>query len=102
MSSTEIKVAIPTIHLNGTSAESLLEDLMDAYRDIGQAIQSMRHVTPNARDYYVQGEEAGAEARLQHQQRVMKLNDIRDELQTIILGIQDQQEERNRRRQASS
>ncbi len=101
MSSTEIKVAIPTVHMNGTSAESLIDDAMKAYQAVGNALEAMRAVTPNARDYYVKGEEAAAEARLQHQLRVMKLTDVRDDLQTIILGIQDQQEERTRRRHTS-
>lgn len=91
---TDRKVAIPTIHTNGTSAESLIDDLMNAYRDVGQALQSMRSVTPNGRDYYVQGDEALEEARKQHDGRVLKLADVRKDLEAIIIGIQDQQDKR--------
>lgn len=98
MSNTERKVAVPTIHMNGTSAKSLLDDLMRAYNAVGEAQEAMRAVTPNNRDYYILGDEACREAREQHQVRVMKLADVREDLEKIIIGIQDQ--ERDRRRQS--
>lgn len=96
MAKTERNVSIPTIHMNGTSAESLINDAMAAYQAVGKALDAMRHVTPNLRDYYIKGDEAGQEARDQHQQRVMKLSDVREDLEAIIIGIQDQQRDRRR------
>ncbi len=91
MAKTERNVSIPTIHMNGTSAESLLKDLMTAYHATAQLQSAMRDVTPNARDYYTQGDEAATKARNDHATRQKMISDIRTDLETIIIGIQDQQ-----------
>lgn len=36
-----MSLAIPTIHLNGTSAKSLLEDIENAHVKIGEAVQAL-------------------------------------------------------------
>jgi len=91
MAKTERNVSIPTIHMNGTSAESLLKDLMVAYHATKQLQDAMRDVTPNARDYYVQGDEAATKARDDHAARQKTISDIRADLEAIIIGIQDQE-----------
>lgn len=97
MSNTKRNVSIPTIHMNGTSAESLINDAMAAYQAVGKALDAMRHVTPNLRDYYIKGEKAGLKARNDHAARQKMLSDIREDLETIITGIQDQERERRRK-----
>ena len=48
-------VILPTIHINGTSAKSLTEDYAQARRAVQEAVNALRAVDFNARDYYVQG-----------------------------------------------
>ena len=81
----------PTIHLNGTSKESLLEDIEKAYAAIGEAQQALAQMTPNGRDYYPQGPDAIYKALEEHRQRQQKLEDVRKELQDIAEHITEVQ-----------
>lgn len=49
-------------------------------------------------DYYPKGEEAGRKARDQHAKRQELLDAMRLDLEAIIIGIQDQVDERDARR----
>jgi hypothetical protein len=55
---TTTTLAVPTIHLNGTSRESLMEDLLGAYHALTEAIAALGRACPNGRDYYPQGNDA--------------------------------------------
>ena len=44
---------LPTIHLNGSSAQSLTEDYSHARRAVQDAMTALKAVDFNARDYYV-------------------------------------------------
>ncbi len=46
------KLQAPLIHLNGTSAERLLEAIENAYQSLGESLKLLREVSPNGRDYY--------------------------------------------------
>ncbi len=81
---------IPTIHLNGTSRESLLEQQTDAYTQLQNAITAMKVATPNGRDYYPQGEKAHRKAMQEHDDRLSRLFGVLEELEEIVLGIEDQ------------
>lgn len=78
---------VPTIHLNGTSRERLLEDLNEAYYALGQAMSVLRVVTPNGRDYYPQGPQAYDEALDEHLARLGKIEEVRKELETLMEAI---------------
>ena len=53
----------PTIHLNGTSGEALLEGYRTAMEAVGEAVRKLNNEThPNARDYYPQGNHAYQDA----------------------------------------
>jgi phage shock protein A len=73
----------PTVHLNGTSKERLLEDLCDAIDALHKAGTALAKAAPNARDYYVQSNTAYATAAKQHDTRMQKLREVIDELETI-------------------
>jgi len=47
-------LAIPTIHLNGTSADDLIEGLVRARHALNEAVSLLQDAAPNGRDYYVQ------------------------------------------------
>lgn len=45
-------IVLPIVHLNGTSAESLINARDEAYRALSDALMAFREVAPNGRDYY--------------------------------------------------
>lgn len=81
---------IPTVHLNGTGGEDLLNQYTDAYEAVCKAIDAICNAGPNARDYYVQGPDAARAAQREHEARVSALKHVRDEITVIAEGIQDQ------------
>ena len=56
---------LPTIHLNGTGADSLKREYRAARRAIGVAVDALAAATCNARDFYPQ--EPGAWQRARHE-----------------------------------
>jgi hypothetical protein len=77
-------VILPTIHMNGTAACDLIEDLTRASASIYQAILDVQRAGPNARDYYPQGENAIYSANRDHASRLGRLGAVRQELEDII------------------
>ena len=82
-------LAIPTVHLNGTSRDSLIDGLCDAGHVVIDAMKALADAAPNARDYYVQGDDAYGIARTQHEERLAKLKSVYDELAAIAQAIDD-------------
>ena len=70
----------PTVHLNGTSRDALLEPIMAALQAHHEVINALAQVAPNGRDYYVQGPSAYGEARREHEKRMHRLADNVHEL----------------------
>ena len=88
--STSYGLAIPTVHLNGTSAADLLSQLKEAFTAVRQATEKVNQSAPHARDYYVQNDRAYALAREQHVQRIKAMEAVAADLERIAIGIQDQ------------
>lgn len=88
----------PTVHLNGTSVENLIEGYEEAYTAVDDAIKVVCMNAPNARDYYVVGPEAYPVARAEHEDRVARLVAVQKELEQIVGGLWDQQEARKRQK----
>jgi hypothetical protein len=85
------KLSIPTVHLNGTSKESLLEQLRRAVEAVNRASDAVSSASPHGRDYYVQADpDAFTMAARQHAARIIKLRDIAKELEDIAVGVLDQ------------
>lgn len=80
---------IPTIHMNGTSKESLLDDACNVMSAIAKAIDVACAAAPNARDYYTQGPEAFGKARDEHDSRCERLDAVRKEYEELALAISD-------------
>lgn len=80
---------LPTIHLNGTSARSLLEDCSDASHHVREALSALARFTPNGRDYYPQGDDAYTLARREHDSRMDRLREVLKELEEIGEHIAD-------------
>jgi len=84
----KIDVAIPCVHLNGTSAETLIDRLDAAYEAVRKAAAILRQCAPNGRNAYLID---GLMQRLetQHRQRQECLQAVLDSLEAEIVGIQE-------------
>ena len=82
----------PTIHLNGSSLGHLIEDYEKAARLVGDALVALGQTVPNGRDYYPQGPYACTVATKEHDARLAKLRDVRQELAEILDELQDQKD----------
>jgi hypothetical protein len=67
---------LPTIHLNGTSAESLLDEYRAAMKAMQAAAQALYSCTCNARDFYPQGDAAWIQARGERADAFRKLHEL--------------------------
>lgn len=81
---------IPTIHANGTRAESLIEDLSKAYDSLMIAYGDMKRTAPNGRDYYTQPDGALKAATDEHMSRLRRVHDVAIEIEALIRGIESQ------------
>jgi hypothetical protein len=77
------KLTLPTVHLNGTSRESLLEGYIAALDALRLATEALQASAPNSRDYYVQAGDTFCLAQNQHFVRLARLRETLDELNTI-------------------
>jgi hypothetical protein len=77
----------PTIHLNGTSRQELLDGYVVTLSAVCDAIIALGKTYPNGRDYYVQGPDATHNAMEEHRARLQRLISVRDELNEIAEAI---------------
>jgi hypothetical protein len=80
---------LPTIHLNGTSRQELLDDYLQALNTVRDAIKALDKIEFNARDYYVQGPNAFEHAREERQAQYSHLWAVKLELEAIAVHISD-------------
>ena len=92
----EARIQIPTIHRNGSSGEALRHQYTTAVEALRRAVDATCEARPNARDYYVLGDDAGHAAQREHEARVASLQRIRGELVAIVEGIESQLDARRR------
>lgn len=85
---------IPTLHLNGTSFETLLNEATKAHAALTHAISALQDMTVHARDYYVQSDSAYSTARAEHEKRVETLRRVQHELLDYTLALMMQKEAR--------
>lgn len=92
----------PLINLNGTGGETLVRQYEVARSAVMNAVQIVRSVTVNPRDYYPINAEAYDKAREEFCQQMAKLDEVNAYLTSIMICVQDQQQERESRRSAAS
>lgn len=80
---------VPTVHLNGTSRDDLLEQNVNAMHAVAAAMRALEAAAPNGRDYYPQAPNAITAAKEQHGDRLRSLADVHKELETIATAIAD-------------
>lgn len=73
----------PTIHINGTSKNELLEQWNNAYGALIDARRALTNAAPNGRDYYPQGLSAITTAVAEHEARVFKIDSILNEIENL-------------------
>lgn len=81
---------LPTVHLNGSSGHELLRQNIEARKALRRALEALEEASPNARDYYVQDENAHRQAVQEHLARVQRLRDVSTELDVIIDHLDQQ------------
>ena len=96
MSQTKKDLAVPTVHLNGTSARELKKQIRDAVVALNDACRAHALTTPHGRDYYVQDTGIGEDTPLaiatnQYVARVHALSKVKDELMDIYNAIVKQE-----------
>lgn len=77
----------PTVHMNGTSREDLLDGYLKAYWAIRNAREVVILSGPHGRDYYPQGDHAINRATQEHVSRVRRLEDIQLELSELANAV---------------
>jgi hypothetical protein len=82
-------MTLPTIHLNGTSKQSLVDGLCDASDALNTAYAALKQTAPNGRDYYTQGPQALAAAQDEHLDRLRRLDAIKAEIDALTLAIDE-------------
>jgi hypothetical protein len=80
-------MTVPTIHLNGTARDSLLDAHCEAGRAVRVALDAIELAAPNPRDYYPQGDDAFASAKREHADRVGRLRSVLVELEALAEAI---------------
>lgn len=85
------KIMVPTIHNNGTAAEDLRDELHAAVQALAYLIARLVAASPNARDYYPQGNDAITRVQAEHIIRLeniqavgRELTEMRGHVQTVI------------------
>jgi hypothetical protein len=79
----------PTIHINGTSRDALIDAAIDARAAVREAKEALRGVAPNGRDYYPQGADAIRQASEGWQNMHRALESVEDELLALIEEMQE-------------
>ncbi len=77
----------PSIHLNGTTRDLLLDQAVDAIGALRTAIEAVMRTAPNARDYYPQGPDAFTKASAEHQDRLSRLLTLKGEYEALTDAI---------------
>lgn len=80
---------IPKIHMNGSSQAELVRQISETNRALEKALDTLRNMAPNARDYYITGNFKEAEA--EHIARMEAVKAVQDEIMQIGEGIADQE-----------
>ena len=84
-----LKLSAPVVHLNGTGKTGLLDMYQSQYEALSNALRVLGQNGPHARDFYVlkDGDKAFADARIEHWDRMTRIENIMKEVLEIIEHI---------------
>jgi hypothetical protein len=86
-------LVFPQVNLNGTNVDELCEQAREGYEAVTKARMALYKMMPHGRDYQTLPEGAYRQARDQHEARIHKLNEIKDDLLAIFHALMDQRPE---------
>lgn len=82
---------LPSINLNGTSADELCREIQEAHDALTKAREALANMTVHGRDHYVKADkESFNKARAEHDTRFKRIDATLAELGEIHQGIRDQ------------
>ena len=90
------KLIFPDVHLNGTSADELLDQLKAANRALRESVEKLRLAAPHPWDYCRLAPGSFETAREQWRRRIAAVEDVATELGYIASDVYRQKEERER------
>lgn len=79
----------PIININGTDKQDLVDPRIAALDHINDVIETLKHVTPNGRDYPGQAERCLAD-RQKHYDRIAALRSLYEEIYAEAIAIKGQ------------
>lgn len=94
MPNTTTAPVFPVIHLNGSSAPALKDQVYQIVIKLREAASTLAENGPHARDYYVAGPDAFSKAREQHVQHLVALDDMAEFYENMWNNI-DEQDQNN-------
>lgn len=89
----------PTIHLNGSDAQTLEDNFTAAAKAVDNARSELLLTCPHGRDYYVQGEAAAKAAMEEFTARQERLNSVYQELAELANYVHAERMRRERKSQ---
>jgi len=86
----------PVINLNGTSANSLVEEYKTASHALREAINAVQNITVHGRDFQTAADGLYQKARDEQIARLRKLEEVQAELESLREQVYEQQLARRR------
>lgn len=84
----EAVLTLPTVHLNGSGRQRLLDINQAALAAIDAALEALHEAAPHGRDYYVNPDpEAYSKAAVEHGARIDTLTKVRQDCETLIQHV---------------
>lgn len=85
----------PVININGTSADELLANVLNARTAVLDAFRAVQTTTPHGRDFQTakDGDALYRQARAEHNHQLKRLDDIAKELEDLGYQIAGQRDE---------
>ena len=80
---------LPTVHLNGTSRERLLDGYLHAYQLLCAAADAFNIIEFNARDYYPQGPDAWPRASTERDAMRHHIRRLKEYLEAHLVHLSD-------------
>lgn len=83
-----MELVIPIVHLNGTSRESLIDNLSEVYNALEDVRGKLKQAAPNGRDYYPDPGRMDL-AVAQHRRRLSAIDALQNEIEAEMEAISE-------------
>lgn len=82
-----ISYPLPTVHLNGTGRDTLIQEYREAYRKLIAFRDAFAATTCNGRDFYPQGPDAYTQARRQRDRELERIHDLMEYIEAHLTHL---------------